>query len=326
MTLYKWSQTASADATADSTINWAEGQSPASVNDSARAMMAAVAKYRDDVAGAIVTTGTGTAYAVNTYQVFQSLSQLNGQVIAFTPHATNGATVTLNVDSLGAKPLRSAPSSELPIGVLIQGTPYVALYNHADQAFYLHGFFGSPYLVPIGGLIDYTGATAPNSAFVIPAGQSISRATYASFFALVGTTFGSGDGSSTFNVPDLRGRVVAMLDSSLSIVNSATVYPDGNTRGATGGGQTSQLSTANLPPYTPTGTITNGAITISPNVVNSPGSFWANGNGAGTTNNGSAVSASQAPSTFTGTPQGGTSAAFSNMQPTMMLNKILRVI
>jgi len=326
MTLYKWSQTASADATADSTINWAEGQSPASVNDSARAMMAAVAKYRDDVTGAIVTTGTGTAYAINSYQGFQSLSQLNGQVIAFTPHATNGATVTLNVDSLGAKPLRSAPSTELPVGVLIQGTPYVALYNQADQAFYLQGFYGSPYLVPVGGLIDYTGAIAPNSAFVVPAGQSISRSTYANYFALVGTTFGSGDGSSTFNVPDLRGRVVAMLDSSASIVNSATVYPDGNTRGATGGSQSSQLLTANLPPYTPTGAITNGAITISPSVVNCPGSFWANGNGAGTTNNGSSISATQAPSTFSGAPQGGISAAFTNMQPTMMLNKILRII
>ncbi|WP_298243725.1 phage tail protein [uncultured Bradyrhizobium sp.] len=326
MTLYRWSQTASADATADSTINWAEGQSPASVNDSARAMMAAIAKYRDDVAGAIVTTGTSTAYAVSTYQVFQSLAQLNGQMIAFTPHATNGATVTINVDSLGGKPLRSAPSAELPVGVLIQGTPYVAVYNHADQAFYLRGFYGSPYLVPIGGLIDYTGAIAPNSAFIIPAGQPISRSTYTAYFALVGTTFGSGDGSTTFNVPDLRGRVVAMLDSSSSVVNSATIYPDGNTRGATGGGQTSQLVTANLPPYTPTGTIANGAITISPSVVNCPGSFWANGNGAGTTNNGSPISASQAPSTFAGAPQGGVSAVFTNMQPTMMLNKILRII
>lgn len=64
MTLYKWSQTASADATADSTINWAEGQAPSSINDSARAMMAATAKYRDDIAGAIVTGGTATAYTV----------------------------------------------------------------------------------------------------------------------------------------------------------------------------------------------------------------------------------------------------------------------
>lgn len=326
MTLYKWSQTASADATVDSTINWAEGQAPSSVNDSARAMMAAIAKYRDDVAGAIVTTGTSTAYAVNSYEVFQSVAQLSGQVIAFTPHVTNGATVTLNVDSLGGRPLRSAPNVELPTGVLIQGTPYMALYNNADQSFYLQGFYGSPYSVPIGGLIDYTGATAPNSAFVIPAGQPISRTTYASYFSLVGTTFGSGDGSSTFNIPDLRGRVVAMLDSSSSIVNSASMSPDGNTRGATGGGQTSQLVTANLPAYTPAGAITNGVITISPSVVTSPGSFWANGNGSGTTNNGSSVTASQAISTFAGTPQGGTSAVFTNMQPTMMLNKILRII
>lgn len=116
MTLYKWSQTASVDATADLTINWAEGQSPASVNDSARAMMAAIAKYRDDMTGAIVTTGTATAYAVSSYQVFQTLAQLSGQVIAFTPHATNGATVTLNVDGLGAKPLRSGAFDRLAGG------------------------------------------------------------------------------------------------------------------------------------------------------------------------------------------------------------------
>ena len=47
MTFFKWSRTAAANATADSTINWAEGQSPSSVNDSARALMAAAAKYRD---------------------------------------------------------------------------------------------------------------------------------------------------------------------------------------------------------------------------------------------------------------------------------------
>src|ERR1700754_1619046 len=144
MTLYKWSQTASADATADGTINWAEGQSPSSVNDSGRAMMAATAKYRDDIAGAIVTSGTSTAYAVTSYEVFDTLPHLKGQMIAFTPHATNGATVTLNVDSLGARPLRSAPSTELLAGTIIQGTPYVSVYNNSDGAFYLQGFYGSP--------------------------------------------------------------------------------------------------------------------------------------------------------------------------------------
>src|ERR1700749_604177 len=126
MTIYKWSQTASADATADSTIDWSEGQAPSSINDSARAMMAATAKYRDDIAGAIVTTGTSTAYDVFSNQVFDTLAHLSGQGIPFTPPVTNAAPLTLNVDSLGDKPLRSAPGVELQAGTIIQGTPYIA--------------------------------------------------------------------------------------------------------------------------------------------------------------------------------------------------------
>lgn len=164
MTLYKWSQTASADASADSTINWAEGMSPAGVNDGGRAMMAAMAKFRDDIAGAIVTGGTSTAYTVLSYQQFDSLPHLDGKEIAFTPYTTNGATVTLSVDGLGDKPLQSAPAADLLAGVLVQGTPYVAVYNNADGAFYLRGFFGaSPYLIPLGGMIDFIGTAAPNS-------------------------------------------------------------------------------------------------------------------------------------------------------------------
>ncbi|WP_247355584.1 phage tail protein [Bradyrhizobium sp. 160] len=208
-----WSQTAASNATQDNTINWSEGQAPSSINDSARAMMASTAKWRDDIAGAITTGGTSTAYTVTSYEVFDTLTRLNGNLIAFTPHATNGGTTTLNVDGLGAKPLRSAPSTELAAGHLVQGTPYVALYNSSDAAFYLHGFYGNPYGIPVGGLMPFTGATAPNSSFVLPYGQAISRTTYSTYFALVGSAYGSGDGSTTFNVPDLRGRVVAGIDT-----------------------------------------------------------------------------------------------------------------
>ena len=233
MTLYKWSQTASADAAADSTINWAEGQAPSSVNDSARAMMAATAKYRDDIAGAIVTGGTSTAYTVSSYQVFDTLAHLNGQMIAFTPHVTNGATVTLNVDSLGPKPLRSSPGVELLAGTIIQGTPYVATYNSGDGAFYLRGFFGNPYNVPLAAGMDYWGATAPNSSFAFPVGQAISRTTYATLFALIGTAYGPGDGSTTFNLPDKTGRVSAMIEASATRLTST--YFGGNSTVLGGG-------------------------------------------------------------------------------------------
>src|SRR3954471_3448964 len=103
--VFTWSQTAATNASADSTINYQEGQSPGSLNDSARALMASVAKWRDDISGAIATGGSSTAYTVASYSNFDSLAHLGGQIIAFTPHATNGATVTLSVDGLGAKPL-----------------------------------------------------------------------------------------------------------------------------------------------------------------------------------------------------------------------------
>lgn len=332
---YLWSRTAASNATADSNVNWAEGMAPSAVNDSARAMMASAAGYRDDIAGAIATGGTSTAYTVTSYQVFNSLANMSGQVIAFTPHTTNGATVTLNVDGLGAKPLRSAPSVELPAGVLIQGTPYTALYNNSDAVWYLHNFFVNPYATPIGGFMDYVGTTAPNSAFVFPYGQAVSRTTYSTLFAMTSTTFGVGDGSTTFNLPDLRGRVVAGKDdmggSSANRLTAADDGLNGDTLGATGGGETQTLVTANLPAYTPSGTITVGQATSGGQPVRGYVS------GASSTQVNTGVT-TQVPSvsgmslidggsnTFTGAAQGGTSTAFGVVQPTIILNKIMRII
>lgn len=140
MSLFKWSQTAASNATADGSINWAEGQAPSSVNDSARAMMAAVAKYRDDTAGSITTGGTSTAYTVATSQVFTTLALMNGACIAFAPHTDCGNTVTLNVDGLGAKPLRPRANTELTAHDITQSEPCVVVYNNSDAVFYLTNF------------------------------------------------------------------------------------------------------------------------------------------------------------------------------------------
>jgi microcystin-dependent protein len=293
-------------------------------------MMASAAAYRDDIAGAIATGGTSTAYTVTSYQVFDTLAHLNGQLIAFTPHATNGATVTLNVDGLGAKPLRSAPSVELPAGVLVQGTPYAALYNASDAAFYLYGFFTNPYSIPIAGGVDFWGPTAPNSSFVFPVGQAISRTTYSVLFGMVGTAYGIGDGSTTFNLPDVRARITIPQDdmggSAASRITSAGSGVDGSTLGATGGAQSTTLITANLPAYTPAGTITNGAISISHNAMSQTGAPSSLGGGASTGLAAATITASQASSTFAGTAQGGTSTAFSRLPPTIICNYIMRII
>jgi hypothetical protein len=78
MSFWKWSRTAANNATADGSINWAEGQAPSTVDDSARAMMPAASKYRDDVAGAIATAGSASAYTLSSFQVFDTLAHMDG--------------------------------------------------------------------------------------------------------------------------------------------------------------------------------------------------------------------------------------------------------
>jgi hypothetical protein len=96
------------------------------------------------------------------------------------------------------------------------------------------------------------------------------------------------------------------------------------------GGRTTQtftLVTANLPPYTPTGSITNGAISISQNAAvngggsGTPGPFTAalNAPGAAT------ITASQGASTFAGSAQGGTSAAISTAPPLMLITVYMKL-
>jgi microcystin-dependent protein len=335
MTLYRWSHTASSDATADSTINWAEGQSPSSVNDSARAMMAATAKYRDDIAGAIVTSGTSTAYAVSSYQVFDTLAHLGGQMIAFTPHATNGATVTLDVDFLGAKPLRSAPGVELLAGTIIQGTPYVAVYNNSDGAFYLQGFFGNPYNIPLGAGMDYWLPTAPNSSFVFPTGQAISRVTYSALFSAMGTTYGSGDGSTTFNLPDKTERVSVMVASAASRLTSAYFGGNSTVLGAIGGGESQTLTATQIPTLTSAGT---SAVNVTSSQTGIPfGQTVANclTNASGGGFFGPGVQGAPGAVGQITSSGGGTASVTSNntggqphrtVQPTIVCNYILRII
>lgn len=68
-------------------------------------------------------------------------------------------------------------------------------------------------LTPIGSRIGYTSTSAPNSRWLLGAGQAVSRTTYSAYFSLVGTNYGVGDGSTTFNMPDYRGRTAVGLDN-----------------------------------------------------------------------------------------------------------------
>lgn len=109
--LQVWSQTPGSNANADSGFTWAEGMSPSLVDDSARGLMAAMAKWRDDNNGTIVTSGSSTAYTAFTSQVSTALTA--GYTIAIQFNATNDSSATLSVDGLAAVPLQLVAGTNL---------------------------------------------------------------------------------------------------------------------------------------------------------------------------------------------------------------------
>lgn len=141
MTFFLWSKTASNNDTADPTANLREGWSPSIVNNAIRALMAAAAKFRDDVSGILPTTGTSSAYAVTTNQGLTSEIP-DGFEISFRVHTDSDVGVTINPDSQGATPLRARSGEDLPEKALAEGSVYRATYVAADDEFLLQGFFG----------------------------------------------------------------------------------------------------------------------------------------------------------------------------------------
>lgn len=69
------------------------------------------------------------------------------------------------------------------------------------------------YLAPIGSIQMWAGASLPSDRWLVANGQAVSRTTYAALFQRIGTVYGAGDGSSTFNLPDLSGRVPRGIDA-----------------------------------------------------------------------------------------------------------------
>lgn len=101
---------------------------------------------------------------------------------------------------------------------------------------------------PPGVIFPYAGSSAPGG-FLMCNGQAVSRTTYATLYSVIGTTYGAGNGSTTFNVPDLRGRVPAGTNS-LGGSDSNRLSNTFNSLGGTGGVYSTTISSSNLPAHT----------------------------------------------------------------------------
>jgi microcystin-dependent protein len=101
-------------------------------------------------------------------------------------------------------------------------------------------------IVPPGVIWSYGGTTAP-PGFLLCDGSAVSRTTYAALFAVIGTTFGAGDGSTTFNLPDLRGRAIVALDNLGGTSANRITGAWADSLGGAGGAETHTLVNAELP-------------------------------------------------------------------------------
>ena len=150
-------------------------------------------------------------------------------------------------------------------------------------------------LMPTASIMPYAGSSAP-TGYLLCDGAAISRSTYSTLFGVLATTYGAGDGSSTFNIPDLRGRVIAghggtLLSGSADAIGATNAHST----------KTHTLSIAEMPAHDHTYNRTNN--------VTAGGSM--------------AIEDGPVTGTATSSSTGG-GGAHNNVQPTIILNYIIK--
>ncbi len=111
---------------------------------------------------------------------------------------------------------------------------------------------------PIGLVQLWPKSTAPNSSWLVCDGSAVSRTTYSDLYTVIGVTYGTGNGSSTFNLPDFRARVPVGYNSG-AIDDNSDGSNDRSSRAiaATGGAESVTLATSELPSHTHANSLSN---------------------------------------------------------------------
>lgn len=182
-------------------------------------------------------------------------------------------------------------------------------------------------LMPTGATIDFAGNAAP-SGWVLCYGQAISRVAFSTLFGVIGTTYGVGDGTTTFNVPDCRGRQINGLDNMGGVaanrVTAGSSGVQGSTLGGVGGDQLAQADAATAvsvvadPAHQHT--IGNSVSNTFPSANNFPNPVIPGNLGVATLTTDPAFTGITVTTTITSALHG----AAQNMPPVIMMNKIIK--
>jgi microcystin-dependent protein len=291
-----------------------EGMAPSGVNNVLRAHQGALKRY---YSWTVPKTSGGTATNYTLGYAVAPGALVDGMTHLVQFHAVNDASATLNINNLGPVALHyHAVGAWRPVPPgLIDAQEIVRVAYHASSGAYrLLGFRNRT-----GEVVPYGGSAAPAGTLFCN-GQQLSRTTYAGLFAAIGGSFGAPDGA-TFLLPDLRGRVAAGKDD-MGGVNAGRLSAvlSSASLGGVGGGS---VNTA----FTSVGGSATGGVTVTSVAMDGPNLTWSVADGPtqvalASHTHANVVSIGTANLTVSAS---GASGAFSIVQPTIILNHLIRI-
>lgn len=235
------------------------GFRPTNLGDALAPSQAATLKQVINGVGTYVPTVGGTANAIVLTTGWNLSSISAGATFEFLPIFTNSDATTITLDSV---PIKNVYNGGAPIsgGVLVLGKKVRILYDGTNfQVDYV-----APTAIAVGSIMAWPTATVPGGWLECD-GSAVSRSTYAALYAVIGTSYGVGDSSTTFNLPNYKDYFLRGFDASGTDAASRTDRGDGTTGAAVGTKQAAALL-----PHNHTGT-TSGAAAHRHFTVNSAG-------------------------------------------------------
>ena len=210
-----------------------------------------------------------------------------------------------------------------------EGTQFTPIDANTFQDLYLrpsgiqlNDLSGSIPLPPLGTIVPYSAGTDPNALWLVCDGRAISRTAYSGLFAVISTLYGAGDGSTTFNIPNMKDRVAIHKSTDARF----------DTVGEQGGEGTHPLNSNESPVHVHSGTSTSDQSNGHVHQINqitilyaggpTERRFFVPGGGIGS---GSGLEDTAHIHFFT-TANAGSSTAHQNMQPYLVTTHIIRAL
>lgn len=200
----------------------------------------------DSTTGKLLKRATGSGGVEATSGVYSTYTLTAAGKALLDDASASDQRTTLGLGSLAT--LSSVTTTEIAAATLVTESDGIAsndndttLPTSAAVKDYVDDAVAAGTGTPAGAIVMYGGSDTP-TGWLRCDGSAVSRTTYAALFAVIGTTWGAGDGSTSFNVPNFAGRSPIGQGTGTGLTNRV--------QGTTGGAETHTLATSEMPAHT----------------------------------------------------------------------------